>query len=81
MLDQVSIFRKKNDPGKNPAEKGASMVEFALLIALVAVMGVASTKYLGEHVQDKIGDAGEALETAIHGSDGQEDGDGDGGWN
>lgn len=42
-------------------EDGASAIEYALLVGLIAVVIIAAVSFLGQGVKDKLSDAGNAL--------------------
>ena len=42
-------------------ERGASMVEYALLVALIAVVVIAAALFLGEEISEKFSEVGETL--------------------
>ena len=42
-------------------ERGASLVEYALLVALIAVVCIAAVTFLGQSSGDKLGGAGAAI--------------------
>jgi pilus assembly protein Flp/PilA len=42
-------------------EMGASMVEYALLVALIAVVVIAAALFLGEQISEKFSQVGETL--------------------
>ncbi len=42
-------------------EEGASMVEYALLVALIAVVVIAAALFLGEEISDKFSEVGDTL--------------------
>jgi len=42
-------------------EEGASMVEYALLVALIAVVVIAAALFLGEAVSEKFSEVGDTL--------------------
>jgi Flp pilus assembly pilin Flp len=42
-------------------EHGASMVEYILLVALIALAVMASVVFLGDQIDSKFGDAGSAV--------------------
>ena len=42
-------------------EEGASMVEYALLVALIAVVVIAAALFLGEAVSEKFSEVGQTL--------------------
>ena len=42
-------------------EKGASMVEYALLVALIAVVVIAAALFLGEEISAKFSEVGDTL--------------------
>ncbi len=43
-------------------EDGASMVEYALLVALIAVVVIAAALFLGTEINDKFSEVGATLE-------------------
>ena len=43
-------------------ESGASMVEYALLVALIAVVVIAAALFLGTEINDKFSEVGNTLE-------------------
>ncbi len=43
-------------------ERGASLVEYALLVALIAVVCIVAISFLGNRASDKLGSAGSAIE-------------------
>ena len=43
-------------------EQGASMVEYALLVALIAVVVIAAALFLGTEINDKFSEVGATLE-------------------
>jgi pilus assembly protein Flp/PilA len=42
-------------------EEGASMVEYALLVALIAVVVIAAALFLGEQISEKFSQVGDTL--------------------
>ncbi len=44
-------------------EAGASMVEYALLVALIAVVVIAAALFLGTEINDKFSEVGQTLES------------------
>lgn len=46
----------------NVGERGASLVEYALLVALVAVVSIAAVTFLGTSASGKFGSAGTAID-------------------
>ena len=42
-------------------EAGASMVEYALLVALIAVVVIAAALFLGEQISEKFSEVGDTL--------------------
>ena len=44
-------------------EKGATMVEYALLVALVAVVVIAAALFLGQQISDKFSEVGDTLQS------------------
>ena len=47
----------------NEDEKGASMVEYALLVALIAIVAIAAITLLGQAVSEKFSEVTSALDT------------------
>ena len=45
-------------------EEGASMVEYALLVALIAVVVIAAALFLGTEINDKFSEVGNTLEAS-----------------
>lgn len=45
-------------------ERGASMVEYALLVALIAIVVIAAALFLGTEISDKFSEVGDTLEAA-----------------
>ena len=45
-------------------EEGASMVEYALLVALIAVVVIAGALFLGTEINDKFSEVGATLEAS-----------------
>ncbi len=45
----------------NQDEEGASMVEYALLVALIAMVVIAAALFLGESVSEKFSEVGDTL--------------------
>ncbi len=45
-------------------EQGASMVEYALLVALIAVVVIAAALFLGEQISGKFSEVGATLEAS-----------------
>ena len=46
------------------SDRGASLVEYALLVALIAVVCIAAVTFLGEQASDKFEDVGTAINQA-----------------
>jgi pilus assembly protein Flp/PilA len=44
-------------------EKGATMVEYALLVALIAVVVIAAALFLGQQISDKFSEVGDTLQS------------------
>ena len=52
-------------PERNPhAERGASLIEYALLVALIAVVCVVSVRFLGQSTTGTIDRSGSSIATA-----------------
>jgi pilus assembly protein Flp/PilA len=45
-------------------EEGASMVEYALLVALIAMVVIAAALFLGTEIGDKFSEVGDTLEAS-----------------
>jgi pilus assembly protein Flp/PilA len=45
-------------------EEGASMVEYALLVALIALVVIAGALFLGTEIGDKLSDVGATLQSS-----------------
>ena len=45
-------------------ERGASLVEYALLVALIAVICIIALQFLGEEASSSFNSTGEAIESA-----------------
>jgi pilus assembly protein Flp/PilA len=48
--------------GEAAGEEGASMVEYAFLIALIAVVVIAGALFLGNELSDKYSEVGDTIE-------------------
>lgn len=46
----------------NTTDRGASLVEYALLVALIAVVCIAAVTLLGNAASDKLSDVGSAID-------------------
>lgn len=49
-LEECMSVQLKSDKKNKRSQKGASLVEYALLIALVAVAGIAAMRLLGSNI-------------------------------
>lgn len=49
----MRAFKKKKDSLNNQSQRGASLVEYALLVALIAVVAIASVRILGRTVSQQ----------------------------
>jgi len=49
---------------ENQSEKGATMLEYALLAALIAVVCIASITFLGNQANNSFNQVGAAMDTA-----------------
>ncbi len=47
-------------------EKGATMVEYALMVALIAVVAIAAVTFLGEEVSEKFDSIGNTLDATTN---------------
>ena len=52
-------FQYANKPGRN--SRGASLVEYALLIALISVVAIASVTSAGATIKNKLRDTGDCI--------------------
>ena len=50
---------------KTDSERGASLVEYALLVALIAVVCIVAVTTLGGNASDKLDEIGEAITTTV----------------
>lgn len=53
----------KKLPAKRQEEKGASMVEYALLVALIAIIAIIAVRFLGTEVSETFSRVGSAVTT------------------
>jgi pilus assembly protein Flp/PilA len=65
-MDLVAYFRTVLAPWVrariNPkSELGASLVEYALLVALIAVVAIVAVRFLGNSAKDKFSSVGSAI--------------------
>jgi Flp pilus assembly pilin Flp len=65
-VDIVTYFRTILAPSVrariNPSsELGASLVEYALLVALIAIVAIVAVRYLGSSASDKFSSVGSGL--------------------
>ena len=51
------------------SERGASLAEYALLLALIVCIAVPSVSHVGAGTTDTMGTVGEALRTPVRGED------------
>ena len=52
---------QKFEQNKRKKERGASMVEYALLVALIAVVAIAAIRFMGQTVSTQFSDIGNSL--------------------
>ena len=52
------------EKGNAQEEAGASMVEYALLVALIAIIAIAALTFLGQRVSNSFSASGSALNVA-----------------
>jgi Flp pilus assembly pilin Flp len=57
-MNEVKNF---NNEGKEKEEKGASLVEYALLVALIAVICIVAVRILGQKASQKFSTSASAL--------------------
>lgn len=55
------LHKKSNDEVSEKKQKGASLVEYALLVALIAVVCIAAVTLLGRNASLKFSSVGSAL--------------------
>lgn len=54
----LQVFFSKNEDG----ERGASLVEYALLVALIAVVCIGAVVFIGSSSSEKLDSAGSAID-------------------
>jgi Flp pilus assembly pilin Flp len=57
----VNAWDKKGDVVRRRDEMGASLVEYALLLALIAVVAIVALHFLGGSVSNTLGSVGNSL--------------------
>jgi pilus assembly protein Flp/PilA len=57
----VNAWDKKDDVLRRRDEMGASLVEYALLLALIAVVAIVALKFLGGSVSNTLNSVGNSL--------------------
>ncbi len=57
-MKNCNILVRKTD---NKRQRGASMVEYALLVALIAIIAIAAVQILGERVSENFSEIADAL--------------------
>lgn len=55
---------EQSRPRPNPSDTGASLVEYALLVALIALVAFASVAFLGGNLSSKYSSVGSSVVTA-----------------
>lgn len=60
-MQNVIGTRENEMVEKQNKEKGASLVEYALLVALIAVIAIAGIKVLGNNISNQFSSAGAQL--------------------
>ena len=63
-MQNVSNAREDEMLKKENKEKGASLVEYALLVALIAVIAIAGVRVLGQNISNQFSSAASQLEPA-----------------
>ncbi|MDC0357512.1 Flp family type IVb pilin [Oligoflexia bacterium] len=56
MINELEVRKDTNNQ-----EEGASLVEYALLIALIAVIAIAAVSFVGTQVSTKFSEVGSSL--------------------
>jgi len=59
-VDRPVVFRRSTHPGP-ASERGANLVEYILLISLIALVVVGAVVFLASRTSDKFTDAGNAV--------------------
>lgn len=65
-MDLVTYFNRFVAPfvrASVKSERGASLVEYALLVALIAVVCIGAVSFLGGAAQSKLGQVGSSINT------------------
>ena len=60
-MNDVKEIKKVADRASGKKELGATMVEYALLVALIAVIAIGAVGYLGSQVSGKFSEIGSAI--------------------
>lgn len=61
-MQKVSEARENEVLNKKNNEKGASLVEYALLVALIAVIAIAGVRVLGQNISNQFSTAAQQLQ-------------------
>lgn len=61
-MNDVKKIESFDDNSPKKTEKGASLVEYALLVALIAVVCIVAMQFLGTQVSDKFSEIGSHLQ-------------------
>lgn len=59
-MEAITFFIRKHITA-NMSERGASLVEYALLVALIAVVCITAVTFLGGAAGDKLSEVGSAV--------------------
>ncbi len=64
MITQLNVLTTYLRARFGDTERGASLVEYALLVALIAVVCIAAVSLIGTNANDKFNEVGNSLGTA-----------------
>jgi len=57
MIDKIEVEELENEN----SEEGATMIEYALLVALIAIIAIAAIKFAGTKVSEQFSKVGDSL--------------------
>ncbi len=63
-MNDMKKFDEVVDTKNSKKQKGASMVEYSLLVALIAIISIAAIQLLGQRVSSKFSQAASSLATS-----------------
>ena len=62
MMTQIDFLKTWIQAHIAKTDRGASLVEYALLVALIAVVCIAAVTFLGDSISDNLSEIGSELE-------------------